>query len=192
MALVVLMVIASFAQVPRTETFPPTSGAMLTITGSVSTGDGSVPVNQNIYDSQIHTGTVLTVPIANNTNGGNCNTADQGFPTDAYVLQGGSWTGCDGNDPFETSQATGQATVSGSGFSFAISTQYLENNIETTYCNTAGTICASPDTGFITVTNNSSGAFTGTISLLGTSPLCGAASDSSALGLSPALMTGSS
>ena len=189
MALVVLTNMLCMAQTPRTGSFPPTSGAMLNINGSVSTGDGSVSINQNIYDSQIHEGNVRTVPSGTVT--GNCNTTDQGFPTDAYVLQGGSWTGCDPNDVFETGQGTGTATISGSGFSFAITTQYLENN-ETTYCNTAGTICASPDTGFLTVTNNSSGAFTGTISLTGTSPLCGAASDSSILGLAAANMTGSS
>jgi len=52
-------------------------------------------------------------------------------------------------------------------------------------CNTNNTICASPDTGFLTVTNTTASDFTGTFSLTGTSataggdcPLGGAASDS--------------
>jgi len=57
-------------------------------------------------------------------------------------------------------------------------------------CNTTGSICATPDTGFITVTNNSGSPFTGTISLKGVSPThggdCpagGVASDSYGAGL---------
>src|SRR5947208_220098 len=41
-----------------------------------------------------------------------------------------------------------------------------------TWCNTSGTICANPDSGFLTLKNNTS-AFIGTISLTGTSPLAG-------------------
>ncbi len=141
----------------------PTSGAVLTINGSV----GSVSVIRNIYDSQIHTGTVITV-------GTNCGTGDAAYKTDAYVLQGGSPTGCDPGDPFETSQGTGTATISGTGYSFTVTTVY-------TYgpkCNTNGNICVGtagggPDTGFLTITNNS-GSFVGTITLSGTSAISGA------------------
>ena len=141
----------------------PTSGAALTINGSV----GSIAVNQNIYDSQIHTGNVISV-------GANCSAGDAAYLTDAYVLQGGSPTGCDPGDAFETTQGTGTATIAGTGYSFAIETQYLQNNNdddENTYCTSPGVtpqICAAPDTGFLTVTNNSGSAFTGTITLSGT------------------------
>ncbi len=54
-AVVVLAGITSFAQPPRTGNFPPTSGAMLEINGSV----GGSPIDVKIYDSQIHSGVVL-------------------------------------------------------------------------------------------------------------------------------------
>src|SRR5437667_9927491 len=100
-ALVVLTSVVAFSQTPpRSTTLSiPTSGALLTINGTVG---GSVAVNRNIYDSQIHTPTVRTVPLAPDAGGGNCNSVDVGVPTDAYVLQGGSWTGCDPGDTFET------------------------------------------------------------------------------------------
>ncbi len=140
----------------------PTSGALLTITSTDKT------VNLAIYDSQIHTGVVQVPP---------CGPA---IPTDAYVLQGGAATGCDPGDPFETSQHTGTATLG----NFSITTAYCitgggegETSCSSvgprTGCNTAGTICANPDTGFLTVTNNGP-AFTGTISLTGNSPISGA------------------
>jgi hypothetical protein len=148
--LTVLISITAFAQGTA-----PTSGALLTINGTV----GSVAVNRNIYDSQIHTGTVILT--------GTCDTV---YHTDAYVLQGGSPTGCDNGDDFETSQGTGTATISGAGYSFTITTQYLMNG-EQIYCTSTGVtpqICANPDTGFLTVTNNSGTPFSGTIALSGT------------------------
>ena len=57
-------------------------------------------------------------------------------------------------------------------------------------CNKSGSVCANPDTGFLTVTNSTSSPFTGTISLTGVSPIAGGycpaggmASDSSSAGL---------
>src|SRR5438132_951347 len=149
--MVVLSSVMALSQTPRSTTLSiPTSGAMLTINGTV----GSNSVNRNIYDSQIHTGNLRStnLAVASETN---CNSVDAGFPTDAYVLQGGSGTGCDPGDTFETAQGTGTASITGTGYSFGIETTYTFGG-----CNTAGTICANPDTGFLTVTNNSSGAFT--------------------------------
>src|SRR5438445_286986 len=105
-ALVVVSTVVAFSQTPK-------SGALLTINGTV----GSNSVNRNIYDSQIHTGTVRT-PAGN----GGCSAllGSDDIPTDAYVLQGGSPTGCDPGDPFETSQAVGSATIAGTGYSFGI------------------------------------------------------------------------
>src|SRR5207245_10263618 len=57
-ALVVVTNMLCMAQTPRTGSFPPTSGAMLNINGRVSTGEGSVSINQNMYDSKIHEGNV--------------------------------------------------------------------------------------------------------------------------------------
>ena len=76
-ALIALIATCAFSQTP-------TSGAMLTISGNV----GSVAVSQNIYDSEIHTGNVISV-------GTNCSAGDAMYKTDAYVMQGGSPTGCD-------------------------------------------------------------------------------------------------
>src|SRR5579864_232310 len=165
------------AKVAHAQT--PTSGAMLTIDGTVAAHgtSGATHVHLVIYDSQIHSGNVQTPPC------------DPNFPTDAYVLQGGSWTGCDAGDDYEVTdgnilegahQNFGKADLIGTGYSFHIETHYvcanvctdvkINLNLETAYCNTSGTICASPDDGFLTVTNNSGAAFAGTITLQGNSP----------------------
>jgi hypothetical protein len=160
-SLIVLIATSGFSQTP-------TSGAMLAINGSV----GSVAINQNIYDSQIHTGNVINVSGA-----GSCTAGDAAYKTDAYVLQGGSQTGCDPGDPFETGQGTGIATVSGTGYSFTVTTMYTFGP----QCNTNMTICVGtstpppngPDTGFLTITNNSGSNFFGTVTLSGTSIISG-------------------
>jgi len=147
------------ATAARFGIFPPTSGALLTINGTV----GATVVNRNIYDSQIHTGTVRQVPVGIGES--NCNVNDQTFPTDAYVLQGSSWTGCDAGDTFEF-QASGSATVSGAGYNFAITTSYTPG------CNHNSAICVGngASTGFLTITNTSGAGnnFSGTITLSGT------------------------
>jgi len=133
------------------------SGALLTIQKS----DGSLHLG--VYDSQIHSGIIQTSP---------CDTVE----TDAYVLQGGSPTGCDTGDPYETSQAHGTFEFAGTGYKFDITTFYTE--AEGT-CNSPGNtgpiepICVNPDSGFLTVTNNGTSSFTGTITLSGNSPVAG-------------------
>ena len=143
-----------------------TSGALLTITSS----DNSV--NLKIYDSQIHTGTVRTVPTNGQDGNSNCQAVDQ-IKTDAYVLQGGSPDGCDPGDPFETSNSNGTASLGG----FTVTTTYT--NVNGT-CNTNGNICVNggsvPDTGFLTVSNTTGSPFTGTISLTGVSNIQGGSS----------------
>jgi hypothetical protein len=147
------------ATAARVGIFPPTSGALLTINGTV----GATVVNRNIHDSQIHTGTVRQVPVGDSVS--NCNANDQTFPTDAYVLQGSSWTGCDAGDTFEL-QASGNATVSGPGYSFAITTSYTSGS----NTNNSVSVGASALTGFLTIMNNSGvgNDFSGTITLSGT------------------------
>jgi len=54
------------------------------------------------------------------------------------------------------------------GYNFDVTTFYQFGG-----CNSAGTICAVPDTGFLTVVNNGASTFTGTLSLSGTSPISG-------------------
>src|SRR5438552_16086230 len=131
MALAVVVSVAALAQVgpgPRSGSFPPKSGAMLEIQGTV----GSTPIDLKLYDSQIHSGSVISVPLGNaSTNTSNCNGNDQ-IPTDAYVLQGGASTGCDPGDPFEVTdnngashQDFGQKDLSG----FHIDTHYLSEPI---------------------------------------------------------------
>src|SRR5215471_6151419 len=146
--LMTLVAVSAFAQTP-------TSGAMLVINGTV----GAVSVNRTIYDSQIHTSNVISV-------GANCSTGDAAFKTDAYVLQGGSPTGCDPGDAFETSQGTGVAALSGTGYNFGITTQYVFN--QCTSANVTPQVCANPDSGCLTVANNSGASFNGNITLSGT------------------------
>src|SRR5436309_14339053 len=143
-ALVVLTSAVAFSQTPK-------SGALLTIQST----DGTV--NLKIYDSQFHTGTVRTVPLATKANGGNCVSADQS-PTDAYVLQGGAPTGCDPGDPFEVAQHNGTATLG----NFNITTKYIcaaancegAPGLNSPQCNDNHTVCigggldATVDTGF--------------------------------------------
>jgi len=126
------------------------SGSLL----SIQSADGSLRLG--VYDSQIHSGTIQTSPC------------DSGLITDAYVLQGGSPTGCDNGDPYETSQKPGTFKFVGAGYEFDLTTFYQVGG-----CNTSGTICASPDSGFLTVTNKGSVSFAGTITLSGNSPIGG-------------------
>ena len=122
-ALVVFAGAVALSQTPK-----PKSGAMLEIQGTV----GSTPIDLKLYDSQIHSGSVISVPLGNaSTNTSNCNGNDQ-IPTDAYVLQGGASTGCDPGDPFEVTdnngashQDFGQKDLSG----FHIDTHYLSEPI---------------------------------------------------------------
>ena len=101
--------------------FSITSGALLTIKNSSNSA-----TLLNLYDSQIHSGTVQQVALD-----GTCQPGDQ-VPTDAYVLQGGAPTGCDPNDPFEVTdnnnfntahQAFGKTDLLG----FHIETHYKMN-----------------------------------------------------------------
>jgi hypothetical protein len=64
---------------------------------------------------------------------------------------------------------TGAAEAAALGYTFDVTTFYQFGG-----SNSAGTITASPDTGFLTVTNNGTTTFTGTLTLSGTSPIAGA------------------
>jgi hypothetical protein len=186
----------------------PTSGAMLTIQGTVANPDVT-PVNIIIYDSQIHSGQLGPAALP-----GTCTSSDSVVTTDAYVLQGGSATGCNPGDAFEVTDDNGLAVVGGvvmhqsvgtkditksagqlagsvalPGTGFHIETHYCMNGIEATcgakgvvtvatlvgnqFCNTSQTICASPNTGFLSVTNNTGYPFTGMITLQGNSAIAG-------------------
>jgi hypothetical protein len=136
------------------------SGALLTIQKS----DGSL--NLAVYDSQIHSGVIQTSPC----DAGNL----AALVTDAYVLQGGSPSGCDNGDTYETHQAPALFEFVGTGYKFDITTFYQVGG-----CNDTGNtgpiepICANPDSGFLKVTNNGTTSFTGTITLSGNSPIGG-------------------
>jgi hypothetical protein len=164
---IALAAVSAFSQTPK-------SGALLTITNGSS-------VNLKIYDSQIHTGTVRTVPPSG-TNGSSCPASDL-IPTDAYVLQGGAPTGCDSGDAFETGGGAGVTGTAPLG-NFTITTQYLcvstscGASSNSTICNSNNTVCISGetegafvDTGFLTVKNTTGSPFVGTITLRGHSPI---------------------
>jgi Legume lectin domain len=203
-----------FDVTPRNGAFAPTSGAMLTILGSLAT-EPATPVDIVIYDSQFHPDPAFANPQAVPVGDGlsNCNANDALYVTDADVLQGGSSTGCntgayaitDGNSG--TYQLPGKKDITKSAGQlsagqlsagplgsvplpgpFHIETHYCLNSstcgaagIATSngsWCNTSTTICATPGSGFLSVTNNTTVPFTGTITLQGNSPICGAANDS--------------
>jgi hypothetical protein len=161
-----------------------TNGAQLTINGMLS-GASPVPVFATITDSQIHSNSFHTV--APGTGEDNCTVADE-ILTDAYILQGGSPSGCDPGNGFEGALGTGSANVSG----FAVTTKYVVWTAGPAVCNTnipphqicIGADNPSNDTSFMTVTNNTGQNFTGTIGVAGTAlkpSTClpsGAASDS--------------
>src|SRR6266566_547874 len=77
-----------------------------------------------------------------------------------------------------TSGGGGTFTVTNSGSSSTGTESNASGTVTNAVRNTSQTICASPDSGFVTVTNNTGSSFSGTISLTGTSTGCGAASDS--------------
>ncbi len=77
-----------------------------------------------------------------------------------------------------TSGGGGTFTVTNSGSSSTGTESNASGTVTNAVCNTSQTICASPDSGFLTVTNNTGSSFSGTISLTGTSTGCGSASDS--------------
>src|SRR5260370_4255024 len=187
----------------------PTSGALLTINGTV----GVTAVNLSVSDKDIHSGVFNVVFVGA---GSNCTAADQ-ISTDAFVLQGGAATGCDPGDAFEVTdnnpnsprQQPGKLDLAGTGFSFHIETHYIcgpacgVSGTFTRPCNTSGTICANTDSGFLTITNNSASGFTGPITLSGTSlitaatssfcPVNGMASDSATFtNIDPPLGVGAS
>ena len=168
-AMFLLAATAAFSQAPT-----PTSGVVLTIYDSNNNLVGA------IWDSQIHTGTVVTSP---------CDGSAFNM-TDAFVYQGSSWIGCDNGDAIETNnytQRTGTKTVG----NFTFQTQYIYNTTDQqddgegySICNNNGNICIYPasqggganglsiDTGFVTVTYNGTGGgdetpFAGTITLSG-------------------------
>jgi hypothetical protein len=166
----------------------PTSGALLTIIGTLQ--PSRTPVTIYRYDSQIHSGAVAAVPLGTGISStgasSNCNSTDQLYPTDAYRLQGSSWTGCDGGEASEVTDSNPGGPLPGmvdimpnnqEGAGFHVETHYCANGspcVEGTTingmgqtCNTNMTVCANPDTGFVSVTNKTGQAFTGTITLSG-------------------------
>jgi hypothetical protein len=173
--LIACLAIACFFGVmnsPAAQAQKPTSGALIKIDGTV----GTTAVHLAIYDSQIHSGHLQVPPCASYTD----------LPTDAYVMQGGSWTGCDPGDDYEITdypgegphQYAGNADLTGTGYSFHIETHYCGSSCLTISgpvpaCNTAVTICSAEDSGYATITNTFGAPFTGTITLQGNSGISG-------------------
>ena len=162
------------------------SGALLEINGNVAQGGTSQSVDLFVNDGKIHSGTFQTVPLANPPiNASNCGASDL-ISTDAYVLQAGSPTGCDPGDTYEGTNIspndgkfsfTQAPSDSSPGYHFDITTHYQCGTISGGLCNfgdakTTTNQFSSGDSGFLTVTNNGSSTFTGTITLSGTSPHC--------------------
>lgn len=172
-ALVLLTAATAFS------TNPSTTGALLTINGTVTEGENTMNVSLSVSDKDIHSGNFQTVPVGNGENGSNCTAADQ-VSTDAYVLQAGAPTGCDPGNTFEGGLTAGSHPFTSQegdlvSYNLGVSTSYWIN--EGSKCNTRETICSN-NTSFLTVSNNGSSSFTGTITLAASSPVCGPVSDS--------------
>lgn len=63
---------------------------------------GGTSVNLSVNDADVHSGVARTSPC-------------DGATSDSFVLQGGSPTGCDNGDTFETTQSFGHFTFRGGG-----------------------------------------------------------------------------
>ncbi len=91
------------------------------------------------------------------------------------------YTGTDvGNNGTFPINSVGSGMFSVTNASGIDSGQSVTGTVSNAVCNTTGTICANPDSGFLTVTNDTDSDFTGTISLTGMpqNNSCAAASDS--------------
>ncbi len=173
-----LIFCAALVLLAAATAFSQTTGALLTINGTISDGVNTAPVSLSISDKDIHSGTSVTVPIGDGSSaGGNCTAADQ-IATDAYVIQAAAPTGCDPGDTFEATIPQAFANLEspeGSlvSYEFQINTFYFVGGGEFTQCNTSETIC-SANSSFLMITNGSgSTSFTGTITLAGSSRFCG-------------------
>ena len=74
------------------------NGALCAINGTVTSGSSTDPIHLNVYDKDIHSGLPRMAPC-------------DGIVTDAFVIQGGSSTGCDNRDEFEVGQAPGHFSI---------------------------------------------------------------------------------
>src|SRR5206468_5467021 len=124
------------------------------ITGATSPGDGTTTY---AYNGSLTLGADVVAGETIVVSGFTTDTANNGTFVINSVVPGTSFT------------VTNVGVNSG---------QAATGTVTNAVCNTSGTICARPDSGFLTVTNNTGSAFSGTISLTGTSTGCGAASDS--------------
>jgi hypothetical protein len=123
----------------------PSNGLQIIITGTVSQNAATEGVNLSVYDKDIHSGVFQTNPF--------------GLVMDSYVLEGGDPYGRSTGHLYEVAQAPGHysfvesAPPAAVGYQFDLTTSYQF------YGN------AGEETGFLTVTNNGTSTFTGTIGL---------------------------
>lgn len=122
---------------------PVTLGALFQFTGT----GASAGVDGYIYDMDIHSGTFRSA---------------LGTMSDSYVLQGGDPYGGDTQDAFEVTQSPGHAVVNG----FDIYTYYgWAADVPAVQAGTH--INGNPDTGWLTMVNNTGTAWSGVITLSG-------------------------
>jgi len=112
------------------------NGITVELVGTVTLGASSQSVSLTTSDSQIHSGSFNTSPCDN-------------ISTDAFVLQGGSPTGCDNGDAYELSQAPGH-------FSFT-------NGITVTGASASPNVLWPPNNKLVLVTVNYSVVGCGTV-----------------------------
>jgi hypothetical protein len=149
---------AFFLSLSQAAAGPIDLGIRIDVTGTFS---DSTALSATVYDKDIHSGVFRDV---------------HAFPSgltgppllsDAYVLQGGDPFGGDTTDNFEVTQASGHKTIGpDAAHQLLLTTSYAFAPINPTVGPDGG-----PDTGFLTVTNNSAFAFTAPIMISGLSGL---------------------
>jgi hypothetical protein len=173
------------------------SGSYTIYCYTLTAGTAALTVGEGISITGVTTTTVgvdngTTFTIAAVTPGDDTNCSAEPFTSfTVFNANGQNGTGGSGTEvDLHTHQQPGKADVTVTGATAPPNTGF---HIETHYvcagacsggvtgaggmCNTSNTICTAvfgPDSGFLTVTNNTGSAFSGTISLTGNSPIAGA------------------
>jgi hypothetical protein len=124
----------------------PSNGLQVLMTGTVTQNSVSEGVNLSVYDKDINSGVFQTNPF--------------GLILDSYVLEGGDPYGRSTGHVYEVAQPQGHysfiesAPVGAVGYQFDLTSSYQFYNGN-----------SGNETGFLTVTNNGTSTFNGTISL---------------------------
>jgi hypothetical protein len=150
------LVVALFLGAAQVQAAKIDLGIKIDVSGSFSDG---TTFSTTVYDKDIHSGVFRDVHAFPSL--------ESGSPlfSDSYVLQGGDPFGGDTGDDFEVSQASGHLSVGpDAAHQLLLTTSYAFAPINPTVGPDG-----NPDTGFLTVTNNSAFDFAAPIMMSGLS-----------------------